>query len=70
MTSAKSKSGSNTKTGEKPISGQSKPAAGATGGPSRGPNKVPFAAENIEHEIRRAMREKEKKRSKNPGLYI
>lgn len=33
-------------------------------------NKVPYAAENIEHTIRRAMREKEKLRKKNPGHYL
>lgn len=39
-------------------------------GSRRGENKVPYEAENIEHTIRRAMREKERKRIKNPGLYL
>lgn len=36
----------------------------------RGENKVPYEAENIEHTIRRAMREKQKQRAKNPGHYL
>jgi hypothetical protein len=32
--------------------------------------RVPEAAENIEHTLRRLVTEKEKKRAKNPGLYL
>jgi hypothetical protein len=31
--------------------------------------KVPEAAENIEHTLRRLNAEKERKRQENPGLY-
>lgn len=31
--------------------------------------KVPEAAENMEHTLRRLTAEKERKRAKNPGLY-
>ncbi|WP_157973491.1 hypothetical protein [Tropicimonas sp. IMCC34043] len=31
--------------------------------------RVPEAAENIEHTLRRLNTEKEEKRAKNPGLY-
>ena len=33
-------------------------------------NKVPEGAENIEHTLRRLVIEKERKRSKNFGLYL
>lgn len=39
-------------------------------GAERGENKVPLEAENIEHTIRRAVREKERQRAKNPGHYL
>ncbi|SNS18143.1 hypothetical protein [Tropicimonas sediminicola] len=32
--------------------------------------KVPEAAENMEHTLRRLNAEKEKKRAQNPGLYL
>ena len=32
-------------------------------------DKVPEGAENMEHVLRRLVREKEKERAKNPGLY-
>ncbi|WP_165354587.1 hypothetical protein [Tropicimonas sp. IMCC6043] len=32
--------------------------------------KVPAAAENMEHTLRRLTAEKEKRRQKNPGLYL
>lgn len=31
--------------------------------------KVPEAAENIEHTLRRLLAERDKRREKNPGLY-
>ncbi len=36
---------------------------------TRSENKVPEWAENMEHSLRRLVREKEKSRSQNPGLY-
>ena len=35
----------------------------------RSEQKVPEWAENMEHTLRRLVREKERQRSKNPGLY-
>lgn len=35
-----------------------------------GPERVPSAAEDIEHTIRRAIRQREIERSKKPGLYL
>lgn len=70
MASAKSTRGNSLGSGKTAESGQA-----GQGGPSdpsssqRGENKVPYEAENIEHTIRRAMREKEKMRGKNPGHY-
>ena len=37
--------------------------------PSRADNKVPEGAENMEHALRRLVREKDRERAKNPGLY-
>ena len=36
----------------------------------QGGEKVPEAAENMEHTLRRLTAEKEKRREKNPGLYL
>lgn len=32
-------------------------------------DRVPEGAENMEHTLRRLVREKERQRAKNPGLY-
>ena len=43
------------------------PAKAAT--PERADNKVPEWAEDMEHSLRRLVREKERERAKHPGLY-
>lgn len=45
------------------------PAPAATPADEAPHEKVPAAAENFEHTLRRLAAEKEEKRSKNPGLY-
>ena len=44
------------------------PAAENTA-PERADNKVPEWAEDMEHSLRRLVREKERERAKHPGLY-
>ncbi len=39
-------------------------------GPETKASKVDPLDENFEHTLRRAAREKEKQRAKNPGLYL
>lgn len=48
---------------------QELPEKKATKAKKRADNKVPEMAENMEHTLRRLVREKEKKRSQNPSLY-
>ncbi|PRY21161.1 hypothetical protein CLV78_11034 [Aliiruegeria haliotis] len=38
--------------------------------PEQHPEPVPEGAENMEHTLRRLTAEKEKKRARNPGLYL
>ncbi|MFD0978760.1 hypothetical protein [Tropicimonas aquimaris] len=57
----------------KPNKGAKKAKKGADKAAKAGTDrleKVPEAAENMEHTLRRLNAEKEKKRAQNPGLYL
>lgn len=68
MASAKADQVKSAKAGRKPQDKRPDPSAPV--GSGRRENKVSYEDENIEHTIRRAVREKNEKRKKNPGLYL